>query len=281
MTATATVTLTDVLDHLHPLPGPMLARVVVEGPASSAEDYLRLYGGRWEILGAWNAGKGPGIPELLAANSWARVRFSPNLCLVANVSEMGPADVVTVRIPVPLAPPERLISPAVGDNPTGFGSYDDFAGLRGAVGLHALEQKRRNDEQVYDPGSAEGVMARLRALETPPSLVICEWDAVVAMWRLAERVTEAASPAYRLNAENLPVPSNVNSTRFGLVHHRLALKLGGDTMAAARPFMMLADAPGTRRTELKVGGRPGPVTTAEILHDGTSTLENLETLVRG
>jgi len=282
MNSTATLTLTDVLDHLHPLPGPMLARIVVEGPASTSEDFLRLYGNRWEALGGWNPGKGPGIPELLAANaSWARVRFAPNLSIVANVSEMGPASVVTVRIPIQVAPPERLVSPAVGDNPNGFHSYDDFAGLRGAVGLHAIEQKARNDEQRFDPGSAEGVLAKLRALEIPPSLVINEHDAVVAMWRLSERVTEAASPAYRLNAENLPVPSNVNSTRFGLLHHRLAMRLGGDTLAAARPFMLLCDAPGIRRFDIKVGRIPGPVVTAEILHDSTYTLESIETLVRG
>jgi hypothetical protein len=281
MTTTTALTLADCIDHLHPLPGPLLARIVVEGPASTSEDFLRLYSGRWEVLGGWNAGKGPGLPELLAANTWARVRFSPNLSIVANVSEMGPADVVTVRIPVPVAPPERLVSPAVGDNPNGFHSYDDFAGLRGAVGLHALEQKARNDEQRYDPGSAEGVLAKLHALAIPPSLVVNEHDAVVAMWRLSERVTEAASPAYKLNSENLPVPSNMNTTRFGLLHHRLAMRLGGDTLAAARPFMLLCDAPGIRRSDIKVGRIPGPVVTAEILHESTYTLESLEALVRG
>jgi hypothetical protein len=279
-TTTKSLTLIDCLDYLHENPGPMLQRLVVEGPASSSDDYARLYSGKWELLGSWNPGRGTDIPTFIQANSWdgCRIRFSPNLCLVANASEMGPADVVCVRIPLPLSPPERIPSPAVGDSPTGFTSYDDLATLRGAVGLHALEQARANNAQVYSSASADAVLDRLRVLDPQPSLVINEGDSLAAMWRLSAKVTETTSPGYGLNAEGMPVPTLRNMSRFGLVHHRLALKLGGDVNAAARPFALLVDAPGTRRTDIKIGARPCPIVTAEIWNDNTYTLENLEAL---
>jgi len=186
--------------------------------------------------------------------------------------------VITVRIPLPVSQPERVVPPVVGDLPHGFGSYDDMAEMRARVGLVALEQKRKNDEQSYDARTAENVMARLRALDPQPSLVVNEHDCIVACWRLSQRVTDTASPAYRLNIENVPVPSNANMSRFGLLHHRLAMRLAGDTSAAARPFMLLVDAPGIRRQVLKIGNKPGPVVTAEIWNDNTYALETLEAL---
>jgi hypothetical protein len=277
-TITKTLTLIDVLDHLHPLPGPYLQRLVYAGPASDSEDWLRLYNGRWEALGGHNPGSGPGIPELLAQNQWCRIRFSPNLSLVQNVSEMAPCEIVALRVPLPLAPPERIEPPVLGGLIGGFGSYDDLAAQRAAVGLAALRQKDANDAMVYDSRSAEGVMARLRSLDPQPTLAVLEHDAIVVFWRLTSRIIEQPGPGYRMTPEGLPVPTNLNLSRFGLLHHRLALVHGGDCNAAARPFMLLCDAPGTKRTDIRIGAKPAPVVSAEIWNDEAVSIEALEAL---
>jgi hypothetical protein len=196
--------------------------------------------------------------------------------LVPNVSEQAPVDVVTVRIPLPPAPPER--APSLSDSALGFGSYDDLVALKGQVGLHALEQKRLNDELTYSPASAELVLSGLRGLDPQPSLVVNEGDAIVACFRLSQRVAEQPGPGYRMTTEGMPVPSSMNRSRLGLLHHRLAMRLSGDVNAAARPFMMLIDAPGVRRTDIKLGARPCPVVTAEMWNDSSYTLEQLEAL---
>jgi len=183
-----------------------------------------------------------------------------------------------LRVPVPLTPPERIEPPVAGGLPIGFGSYDDLAGMKGAMGLAAIRQKEANDAAVYAPTEAENILARLRALDPQPTLAVNEHDAIVAFWRLDQRIIEQPGPGYRMTAEGLPVPTNVNASRFGLLHHRLALVHGGDVNAAARPFMLLCDAPGTRRTDIKLGRLPSPVVTAEIWNDNVVAIDALETL---
>jgi len=274
---TKVLELADVVDFLHPMPGPMLLRLVASGAASSSEEFARLYGGRWELQGAWWPGKGPGLPEWLAENRWGRCQFAPSLCIVPNASEVAASDVVAVRFPLQLIAPERLDAVAP-DSPAGFGSYDDMATMRGRAGLVALEQKRANDTLAYASASAVDVMDRLRGLSAPPSLLVSEGDAVVAVWRLSERHEERPSPGYRLTGEGMPVTTNIPASRFTLLHHRLALNLGGDVNAAARMFMFLIDCPGTRRQDISNGRGLPPVVTAEIVHENTFTLEQLEEL---
>jgi hypothetical protein len=67
-------------------------------------------------------------------------------------------------------------------------------------------------------------------------------------------------------------------SRFGLLHHRLALNHGGDVNAASRPFMLLIDAPGIRRHDIRLGLKPAPTVEAEIWHDARFTLEELAAL---
>jgi hypothetical protein len=142
----------------------------------------------------------------------------------------------------------------------------------------ALAQKVRSETTVIDPDAAETVKARLRALgDLRPSLVVNECDALAVCWRLSGFLTETI-PSYKRGPSGIPMPMQSTDTRFGLLHHRLALNHGGDVNAAARPFMLLIDAPGIRRHDIRVGLKPAPTVEAEVWHDSTFALEELEAL---
>lgn len=272
-------TLGEVINLLHPAPGRNLLRLVCDGPASTGEDYARKYGDRWEVEGSGlNPGKGPSLDIYMAANAIERVRYGLNLCSVPNVSEGAPQTIVGVRIPIQPSSPERIEPPVPGGLTNGVAHYDDLAAMRGAVGLAALRQKVENDTPSYDPRSAEGIIARLLALDPQPCVVTNEVDAIMAVWRLAAPMIASTGPGYKLSGEGVPVPVTINATRFGLLHHRLALRLGGDCNAAAKPFMLLADAPATKRYDIRSGRKPVPVAETYLIHENTITMEEMEQL---
>jgi hypothetical protein len=141
-----------------------------------------------------------------------------------------------------------------------------------------LNQVTRFDRPIFDPSAAEHVRAKLAALDLKPSLVINAGDRIEACWRLSKAVPEnhIAFPRSKLSAGVPVAMSTIEASRFVLVNHRLALKLGGDVRFANLPVSALLEVPGTSRGDIQQGLRPHFEVTAEIL---TETLYDFEDIM--
>jgi hypothetical protein len=261
------LSISEVVDFLHPLPGPLFARLSIMGAAVSKEEFYRLRNDRWESP-EYPPGRSPSMEDLIKANSWTRVQFSPWLNVTSVASAPAPFDNVVALFPLPFVEASRLAFPPPG------GSENSMIAIQGRA-LEGQLRQARAEGTVIDPDAGELVCARLRALgELGPSLVIHEGDRISALWRLSERFTEP-SIGHGYSAGQ-PVLGGTGV--FANLLHRLAARLDGDRMEIARPSHLLLDTPGTRRQDIKLGRTPSPVVTAEVWSERLFSLDEIVAL---
>jgi hypothetical protein len=251
VTERAALTADEVMALLFPRPERGYLRVVITGQSSSSEVYFRSLGDRrWREVGQFAQGKEPSLTDALAANRWARVRFSPILHIGPTASALAPVTCIACAWNVPLIqpPPEHVDGTRPSTHPA----------------LSRVIQAGRRACHLDHEGRAR-VLARVDAHAPRPSLVIDEGDRLLALWRLSASLVEPDAAGF-----------DWHRMRSVVVGHRLAVKLGGDCRFADDPCGALVDLPGSAREDVF----PTHTVTATVLHDETTTIDALEEWAR-
>jgi len=235
------------IDHLFPVPQGFFLRLSIEGRASSTEVYLQRRH-RWVEVGNWGLADAPTLDTLAVAHKWGRVRFGPTLVRAPVESELGPLHNIWCAWPVAILDPphpflgalKRATSPGSAPAPSPVARIDQDA-----------------KQRVLD------LIANIDPL--PPHVVIDEGDRIVALWRLAEPLTEPFAESFHW--------AKMRSTRL---LHSLAIQLGANARTADEPHRMTIDLPRSKRDDLDVF--PTPIVSATITPDAKPVpIEELET----